>query len=105
MKLLTLLLTQDFGLSNDLQKSSLLVELDGRPFNLEGKTMCTPVYIKISAKEDLLLSEGVCQQLAMISYHPSIARQKGKTSQNKSVTSASEEGDATISTVRVCLIQ
>ncbi len=89
---------------------------DGRPFNLdgrmdlditfEGKTTCTPVYIKISADEDLLLSEGVCLQLGIISYHPSIiARQKGKTFQKKSVTSASEESDATISTVRVNLIQ
>ena len=32
----------------------------------------TPVYIKIDAITPLLLSEGVCQQLQILGYHPSI---------------------------------
>ena len=37
-----------------------------------GKTMQTPVYIKMDAPEPLLLSEGVCRQLGIVSYHPSV---------------------------------
>ena len=52
------------------------------PFILEGRmdldisfkehTMKTPVYIKMDATTPLLLSEGVCHQLHILSYHPSI---------------------------------
>ena len=55
---------------------------DQKPFKLDGKlelditfqdkTLCTPVYLKIDAHDSLLLSEGVCRQLWVISYHPSI---------------------------------
>ena len=38
----------------------------------EGKTLTTPVYIKMDAPTQLLLSEGVCRQLGILSYHPSI---------------------------------
>ena len=31
--------------------------------------MKTPVYIKMDAKEQLLLSEGVCRQLGVVTYH------------------------------------
>ena len=57
---------------------------DRRTFALDGKidldiafdgvTMKTPVYIKVDAPEDLLLSEGVCRQLGIIKYHPLITR-------------------------------
>ena len=55
---------------------------DQRPFKLHGKimldigfedkTMRTPVYVKMDAPESLLLSEGVCRQLGIVSYHPSL---------------------------------
>ena len=55
---------------------------DQRPFRLDGKintditfsgaTMTTPVYVKFDAAEQLLLSEGVCHQLGIISYHPDV---------------------------------
>ena len=35
----------------------------------EGKTMKTPIYLKMDAKESLLLSEGVCLRLGIVSYH------------------------------------
>ena len=55
---------------------------DRRPFQLDGrvnldiefsdKAMTTPVYVKMDAHEQLLLSEGVCRQLEIISYHPEV---------------------------------
>ena len=50
------------------------IELD---ISFEGTTMNTPVYLKLDAYEPLLLSEGVCQQLGMIVYHPKV--QVGRT--------------------------
>ena len=47
-------------------------KLDGRmdrDVSFNGKTMCTPVYIKMESQEALLLSEGVCRQLGMVTYH------------------------------------
>ena len=35
----------------------------------EGKSMKTPVYLKNDAHDQLLLSEGVCRQLGIITYH------------------------------------
>ena len=59
---------------------------DWRPFTLDGKvnidisfddvTVNTPVYIKVDAPEPLLLSEGVCRQLKVISYHPLVSGKK-----------------------------
>lgn len=53
-----------------------------QPFHVDGTmnmditfneiTMTTPVYIKLDAKDQLLLSEGVCRQLGIIQYHPQI---------------------------------
>jgi hypothetical protein len=61
---------------------------DGRTFTLDGMmdlditfngvTMKTPIYIKATASEQLLLGEGVCRQLRIISYHPDISDRKGK---------------------------
>ena len=42
----------------------------------DGVTIKTPVYIKMDAPEQLLLAEGVCRQLNIISYHPLVAGQK-----------------------------
>ena len=46
--------------------------------SFDGITMCTPVYIKLDAQEQLLLSEGVCQQLKIINYHPNVEPRKHK---------------------------
>ena len=61
---------------------------DGRPFVLhgridldisfEGTTMQTPVYIKLDTSEPLLLSEGVCRQLRILNYHPSVIEKKSQ---------------------------
>ena len=55
-------------------------KLDGR-MNLniafEGKTMCTPVYFKMDAADQLLLSEGVCRQLGVVTYHQKVEKWRG----------------------------
>ena len=40
------------------------------------QTMCTPVFIKMDARDPLLVSEGVCRQLGIISYHQDVVPQK-----------------------------
>ena len=55
---------------------------DSRPFRLDGRmnleiefldmVMTTPIYDKMDAHEQLLLFEGVCQQLEIISYHTEV---------------------------------
>ena len=37
-------------------------------------TMRTPVYIKMDAADQLLLSEGVCRQLGIVTYHDEVGR-------------------------------
>ena len=53
-----------------------------QPFSLDGRmyleitfgdrTMKTPVYIKMDAPDQLLLSEGVCRQLGIVNYHKDV---------------------------------
>ena len=60
---------------------------DQRPFHLDGRmdlamafggnTMTTPVYVKMDAHDQLLLSEGVCRQLGIIHYHANVERWRG----------------------------
>lgn len=60
-----------------------LFKLDGHmdlEILFDDKAMVTPVYIKMDAHEPLLLSEGVCRQLGIIHYHPSV-KPHGKISQ------------------------
>ena len=55
---------------------------DQQPFKLDGKMdldiqfnekmIRVPVYVKHDAKDPLLLSEGVCQQLGILTYHPDV---------------------------------
>ena len=40
--------------------------------------MKTPVYVKMDAKEQLLLSEGVCRQLGIVTYHREVVPGKGE---------------------------
>ena len=56
------------------------VELD---ITFDGKTMTTAIYIKMDSQDPLLLSEGVCHQLGIISYHPLV---EDIAHQNKQIT-------------------
>jgi len=46
--------------------------------------MITPIYIKMDAKDQLLLSEIVCSQLGIVSYHPKVEVWNGGQKQPKS---------------------
>ena len=59
--------------------------------------MRTPVYVKMDARDPLLLSEGVCHQLGIIRYHPSVGA-------DLPVTQSSSDSEARIPVVRVKLI-
>ena len=64
------------------------VTYNQQPFELHGrmnlnitfgeKTMVTPVYIKMDAHNQLLLSEGVCRQLEIMRYHPDVDKVNGQ---------------------------
>ena len=62
------------------------------------KTMCTPVYIKADAHEQLLLSEGVCRQLGILEYHTSVEPWRGGRKQNQSATQANAPNRPEMST-------
>ena len=59
--------------------------------------MKTTVYIKMDAPDQLLLSEGVCRQLGIVTCHPSLL------SQGAPETTAKKPG--LVPRVRVCLLQ
>ena len=49
--------------------------IDGRvdlDITFERRTMKTPVYVKMDASEQLLLSEGACRQLGIVTYHDKV---------------------------------
>ena len=55
--------------------------LDGRldlDISFDGITMQTPIYIKNDAADQLLLGEGVCRQLKILTYHPLVSSKKRK---------------------------
>ena len=59
------------------------IQLDGRidlDITFENKTMKTPVYIKMDAHEQILLSELVCRQLNIVSYHDHVHAQQNSHS-------------------------
>ena len=45
--------------------------------------MKTAVYVKMDAPEQLLLSEGVCRQLGILTYHPDVQPGNGDEKQLK----------------------
>jgi len=50
-------------------------ELDGMMYmeiQFKDKVIKTPVYIKMDAHDQLLLSEGLCRQLEIVSYDPAV---------------------------------
>ena len=81
--------------------------LDGRldlDVCFNGVTMNTPIYVKLDAADQLLLGEGVCRQLQIITYHPSVCSKRSrrdgekarvKRSKLTSETSTSESSDST----------
>ena len=60
---------------------------DQKPINLDGqldlhisfgeRVICTTVYVKLVAPDQLLLSEAVCCKLGIVSYHPSVQSVQG----------------------------
>ena len=75
-------------------------ELDGRmdlDVSFDGHTMTTPVYLKMDAKDSLLLSEGVCRQLKIISYHSKVDGEQQSKRKGEQL--------AAIPAVRVRLVQ
>ena len=59
--------------------------------------MTTDIYAKMDASEPLLLSEGVCHQLGIVTYHPEV---------DASQPSAQEVGaPVSVPTVKVRLVQ
>ena len=84
---------------------------DRKPFRLDGrldldvsfgdKTLNTPVYVKMDASEPLLLSEGVCRQLGIVSYHPDVHPKNAKP-ETPNVAEATTI--ATVPSVRIKLV-
>ena len=72
---------------------------DQKPFTLDGKmemditfeesVIRTPVYIKMDAHDQLLLSEGVCRQLGIITYHEKVETTRGKAGKHDDAKKAS----------------
>ena len=92
---------------------------DRKPFTLHGmleleisfaeRKMKTKVDINVDTSDQLLLSEGVCRQLGIIRYHPSVRpsseeQQEGEETQ-ESMGRESPEDTAVVPTVRVQLLQ
>ena len=53
-----------------------IFRLDGRldiDITFQEQTMKTPVYVKMDANEQLLLSEGMCRQLGIVQYHEQVS--------------------------------
>ena len=77
---------------------------DGKEFHLNGCmemdltfqdiTLTTTVYIKMDIIDQLLLSEGVCRQLGILSYHSSVTSQEAQK----------RKGSATVPSITVRLV-
>ena len=101
----------------DFQKADrTLRTYDQKPFSLDGridlfadKKMRTPIYVKMDAHDQLLLSEGICRQLGIITYHTSVDRWRGgkggKTPQTAPKPQEKAPTTANVPTVRVSLVQ
>ena len=65
------------------------------------KQMTTTVYIKMDAHDQLLLSEGVCRQLGVFSYHPDVERWRGGQQRTTPKTPETQSPSHTCSEVEV----
>ena len=66
-------------------------KLDGQldlDVNFDDKMINTPIYVKMDAYDDLLLSKGVCRHLGIVNYRPSIKSKVTKTENSKVHSSA-----------------
>ena len=85
--------------------------LDGRldlDIEYAGKSMRTPVYLRTAAKDQLLLSEGVCRQLGIIKYHPEVGLLKQLIKNPQGLISScdsTEPAIAEVPMVRVLLVE
>ena len=79
--------------------------IDGRvdlDITFQDCTMKTPVYVKMDAKEQLLLSEGVCRQLGIVTYHRDVEPGQKVAGDERG---NGVGGEVCIPTVRVTLVQ
>ncbi len=82
---------------------------DGKPFALHGrmemeltfqeKTLKTPIYVKMDAQDQLLLSEGACRQLGIVTYHPEAQVWRGGKARR--IQRSEQKDRARVPTVRV----
>ena len=87
---------------------------DQRPFKLDGrmeltitfgeKEMSTQVYIKLDAADQLLLSEGVCRLLDIVTYHTAVEKWRGGNKSKKPVTDLTTQ-PAVVPIVKVSVIK
>ena len=66
--------------------------------------MSTPICMKTNAEDQLLLSEGVCRQLGIVSYHLDVVNNKKPDPASPSVDKPEETKDAKVPTIRVKLL-
>ena len=90
---------------------------DQQPFSLDGvmdlevtfgdRAMHTPVYIKMDAYNQLLLSEGVCRQLGIVSYHRNVEIWRGARKQKRKPAHQSNQQSqlSQVPSVRVRLVR
>lgn len=86
---------------------------DQKAFRLDGRmdldvtfknvTMRTLVYIKMDAHDQLLLSEGVCWQLGILSYHNKV--EKWRKGSQQRTSSQAVQSNAKVPTVKVKLLR
>ena len=68
--------------------------------------MKTPVYVKMDAPEQLLLSEGVFRQLGIITYHTEVQPiERVKADKPTQIRKTAKEDGCVVPTVRVCLVK
>lgn len=69
------------------------------------KEMSTPVYIKLDAADQLLLSEGVCRLLGIVSYHSEVQVWRGGHKNKTPDTQPANGNEASVPTVRATLVK
>ncbi len=81
-----------------------IFSLDGRlvlSIEFDGKSLTTPVYLKMDSPDRLLLSEGVCRQLGIIVYNNEVCSVKT----NSGKTAPRDKSLSTVPLVQVSLIK
>ena len=68
--------------------------------SFDGKMLVTPIYIKMDAHDQLLLSEGVCSQLGILEYHKNVWPGRELVTDVTSSETAVTSGETAITLVR-----